>query len=62
MNWCAREGIKPEDVDDDAVQRFATWLVARTLHPRPRDRIRGVPAIWHEARAQVEGWRSESSN
>ena len=38
------------------MQRFAAWLERRTLHPKPRDRIRGVPAIWNEAGEKVDGW------
>lgn len=56
FNWCCREGISPDSVDDSVVQRFHVWLETRTLHPRPRDLVRGVPLIWNEARRQIDIW------
>ena len=55
-NWCAAQGIAPTEVDDSAVQRFLTWLEARTLHPKPRDLTRGVPKLWNEASAKFKFW------
>ena len=55
-NWCAVNGIAPEDVDDDILQRFLAWLEARTLHPKPRDLVRRVPNVWNDARKKVPGW------
>jgi integrase len=43
-------------VDDAVVQRFLTWLETRTLHARPRDLVRQVPALWAEAISRVSGW------
>ena len=51
MNWCASVGIRPDQVDDDVVQRFVVWLERRTLAPKPRDVARRVPHIWNEAHA-----------
>jgi integrase len=48
-NWCAGQGILPREVDDTVVQRFLIWLETRTLQPRPRDLVRGVPKFWNEA-------------
>ena len=46
-NWCTAQGIVPTEVDDRAVQRFLTWLEAKTLYPKPRDLVRRVPNIWN---------------
>jgi integrase len=55
-NWCTGQGISPSEVDDTAVQRFLTWLEAKTLYPRPRDLVRGVPKIWNEASTRFNSW------
>ena len=55
-NWCAIQGISPEEVDDAALQRFLIWLENRTLYPRPRDLVRRVPNVWNEASAKIEFW------
>ena len=47
-------------MDDRIVQRFVSWLQTRTLCPRPRDRIRGVPKIWNEACDKVEDWPQQT--
>jgi hypothetical protein len=44
-NWCGGQGILPGEVDDAVVQRFLTWLETKTLHPKARDLVRGVPKI-----------------
>src|SRR5262245_49422298 len=55
-NWCTGQGISPAEVDDAAVQRFLTWLETRTLHPKPRDLVRGVPKFWNAACAKFDVW------
>jgi integrase len=55
-NWCVAEGISPDGVDDNAVQRFSTWLETRTLCPRPHDVVRQVPKFWNEASETIEIW------
>ncbi len=55
-NWCAGQGISPGEVDDSVVQRFLTWLETKTLHPKPRDIVRGVPKFWNEASAKFSSW------
>jgi integrase len=55
-NWCVLTGLAPDQVDDDAVQRFATWLDARTLHLKPRNLVRAVPLVWEALRQSVPGW------
>jgi integrase len=55
-NWCAGEGISPEQVDDTAVQRFRVWIEAKTLHPKPRDLVRRVPKLWNEASTKFNSW------
>jgi integrase len=55
-NWCAGQGISPSEVDDAAVQRFLTWLEAKTLQPKPRDLVRRVPNVWNEAGAKFDFW------
>jgi integrase len=57
-NWCARQGISPAEVGDTAVQQFLAWLETKTLHPRARDLVRGVPRLWNEASSQFECWPS----
>jgi integrase len=57
-NWCARQGILPGEVDDAVVQRFLVWLESRTLHPKPRDLVRGVPRFWNEASKKINLWPS----
>src|SRR5262245_10463456 len=42
-NWCAGQGILPNEVDDTVVQRFLPWLEAKTLHRDPRGIVRGAP-------------------
>jgi integrase len=55
-NWCAGQGISPSEVDDTVVQRFLTWLEAKTLHPKPRDIVRGVSKFWNEASTKFDSW------
>jgi integrase len=55
-NWCAANGISPDEVDDDAVQRFSIWLEARTLCPKPHDVVHRVPKLWNEASETIETW------
>jgi integrase len=55
-NWCAGHGISPGNVGDTAVQRFLSWLEAKTLHPKPRALVRGVPKLWNEARTRFDSW------
>ncbi|MEZ5827108.1 MAG: tyrosine-type recombinase/integrase [Hyphomicrobiales bacterium] len=55
-NWCAGADISPDEVDDETVQRFATWIQTRTLCPNPRDVVRRVPTLWNEASEKIEAW------
>jgi integrase len=55
-NWCAGQAIAPEEVNDETVQKFQTWLEAKTLHPKTRDLVRAVPKLWNEARIKFEFW------
>jgi integrase len=55
-NWCAGQGISPGEVNDTVVQRFLTWLEAKTLHPQPRDLVRRVPKLWNEASTKFGFW------
>jgi integrase len=55
-NWCAGQGISPSEVDDEVVSQFLTWLETKTLQPRPRDLVRGVPKIWNEATTKIDFW------
>jgi integrase len=55
-NWCAGQGISPGEVDDTVVQRFLSWLQAKTLHPKPRDLVRRIPNLWNEASTKIEFW------
>jgi integrase len=55
-NWCAGQGILPDEVDDAVVPRFMTWLENKTLHPKPRDIVRGVPKFWNEASIRFDSW------
>jgi integrase len=43
-------------VDDTAIQRFLTWLEAKTLYPKPRQVVRRVPNIWNEASTKFNFW------
>ena len=55
-NFCVVRGISPCAVNDDTVAAFHEWVTHRTLHPRPRDIVRGVPVHWNRARAVAIGW------
>ena len=55
-NFCAARGISPYAVNDSAVAAFREWLTDRTLHPHPRNLVRGVPVHWNKARSQVSDW------
>ena len=55
-NWCAAQGISPNQVNDTAVQRFLIWLEAKTLYPKPRDLVRRVPNVWNEASLRITSW------
>jgi len=55
-NWCAVEGIPPNAVGDETVQKFAAWIETRTLCPKPRDVIRRVPTLWNEANGAIAAW------
>lgn len=56
MNWCVKSGVNPTSVNDVVVQRFLAWLETRTLHSRPRDFVRQIPALWKDARAFAPDW------
>ena len=43
-------------MDDTVVQRFLTWLEAKTLHPKPRDLVRRIPNVWNEASTKFDFW------
>lgn len=45
LNWCALNGIVPDQVSDQTVARFADWIMTRTLCAKPKDVIRRVPKI-----------------
>ena len=55
-NWCSMKGISPEQVGDDLVQEFLSWLESRTLCPKPRDVVRRLPNLWNEAKDQFACW------
>ena len=55
-NWCAGRDISPEAVDDSVVQRFLTWLEAKTLNPKPRDLVRRIPNVWNESSTKFNFW------
>jgi len=55
-NWCASQEISPGEVSDTTVQRFLAWLETRTLYPKPRDLVRGVPKLWNEASTRFSSW------
>ena len=55
-NWCVLTGLAPDQVDDEAVQRFATWVETRTLHLKPRNVVRAAPLIWAELQHTIPGW------
>ena len=55
-NWCAVEGVLPDDVADNLLQKFHRWLEDRTLYPKPRDLVRRVPHVWNEASDRFEVW------
>ena len=55
-NWCVTQDASPSEVDDKTVQRFSSWLEARTLCLRPHDVVRQVPKLWNEAREKFEPW------
>ena len=56
MNWCAWTGVEPASVDDGVLQGFLHRLETRTLHLRPRDLVRRIPALWEKAQALVPEW------
>ena len=56
MNWCACTRVAPALVDDGVLQGFLVWLETSTLHARPRNLVRQIPALWADARAFVPGW------
>jgi integrase len=55
-NWCVREGISPEAVDDATVIKCLLWLETRTLCPKPTDVARRIPRLWNAASEQIAGW------
>ena len=48
-NYCAANGIPPDQVCDDTVRRFQGWLENRTIYLRDRNLVRGVPLVWNDA-------------
>lgn len=55
-NWCARNGISPDEVTDQSVKLFAVWLETRTHCLKPRDVVRRTPLLWNRAGATIDGW------
>jgi integrase len=55
-NWCSIKDISPEQVGDDLVQQFLSWLETRTLYPKPRDLVCRIPNLWNEARDRFSCW------
>lgn len=56
VKYCCSNSIGPAAVNDTIVQEFWTWLLTRTLHPKPRDVAQSVPRLWNEAARVVAGW------
>lgn len=56
LNWCARQNVAPDEVEDATVQAFLTWLETRTVCLKPRDVVWRTPRLWNMARETVEGW------
>lgn len=55
-NWCAAGGIDPEQVGNDVLREFHSWLDTRTLCPKPHDLVRRIPNVWNEARRRIDSW------
>ena len=60
INWCALNGVLPDQVSDQAVSRFADWILNRTLYANPKDVIRRVPKIWNEVQRDHPEWPAVS--
>ncbi len=56
VNYCARRGITPHQVDDGVLQQFYVWLEERTLCPKPKDVVRRIPHLWNEAARRIGSW------
>ena len=56
MNWCAQEGVSPAASTTASCSASSTGWRPRTLHSRPRDLVRQIPALWTDAQALVPGW------
>ncbi|SDJ37577.1 site-specific integrase [Lutimaribacter saemankumensis] len=47
INYCCNRGIEPEDVDDNVVSEFRTYLDARLLTREPEDLCRTMAQTWN---------------
>ena len=55
-NYCAANGILPDQVGDDTVLWFQNWLERRTLYLRARDLVRRIPLVWNDAGRTSSIW------
>jgi integrase len=55
-NWCASTSVLPDQVTDETVRQFLSWLEADTLYLRARNLVRRIPIVWKEAQGRVVPW------
>ncbi len=56
VHFCAARAIRPEAVDDAALETFAHTLRTETFIEKPNDLLRRTARLWNRAVGQVPGW------
>jgi len=56
IHFCSAQGIEPEDVDDEALDRFRGYLVNDTFTKSVNSKHRQTCDLWNRACAAVPGW------
>ncbi len=56
FRFCSRQGIRPEDVDDDVMARYSDALEDETLVKDPRRSHQNACRCWNKSAQSIESW------
>jgi hypothetical protein len=56
FHYASAQGIEPDDINDEALDRFRCALVAESIVRDPYEIYRGAIKSWNNAADQIPGW------
>jgi integrase len=56
MHWCSREGIAPNEVNDDVTTAYFKYLEEQTFNNKHRAVYRRTCKLWSRAAAEIANW------